>query len=68
MWGWLDPAPPAELLAARRAAFAGVANTAHHYEQGRALVDQVPEATLRMTPQQVSTAYPGRWRDLTGAH
>ncbi|MFM7535255.1 MAG: hypothetical protein ACKO91_05605 [Acidimicrobiales bacterium] len=68
IWGWLDPAPPAELITARRSAFAGVANTAHHYEHGRALVDQVPEATLRMTPQQVAAAYPGRWQELTGAH
>jgi hypothetical protein len=26
----------------------------------------VPEATLRMTPEQVHTAYPAQWRDLLG--
>ena len=67
MWGWLDASPPAELVEARRHAFAGVANQAHHYEQGRALVDQVPEATLRMSPQQVAAGYPARWAALTGA-
>jgi hypothetical protein len=67
IWGLLDPSPPTELLAARRAAFEGLANLAHHYEQSRALVDQVPDATLRMTPQQVQAAYPERWHELTGA-
>lgn len=67
MWGFLDPSPPAELVALRREAFAGLNNLAHHYEAWRALVDQVPDATLLMTPEQVATGYPGRWRELIGA-
>jgi hypothetical protein len=67
IWGFLDPSAPAELLAVRLPLFAGLGNLAHHYEQARALVDQVPDATLRMTPAQVAAEYPGRWRDLTGA-
>src|ERR1700712_2816281 len=67
IWGFLDAAPPQELLAVRLVAFQGLANLAHHYEQSRALVDQVPDATLRMTPQQVQAAFPERWRELTGA-
>ena len=30
----------------------------------RAIADQVPEATLRMSPKQVTDAYPDRWREL----
>jgi len=67
IWGFLDPAPPADLLALRRVAFDGLGNLAHNYEQSRALVDQVPDTTLRMTPQQVQAAFPERWRELTGA-
>jgi hypothetical protein len=65
-WGFLDPSPPAELVDERRDRFAGLGNLAHHYEQARALVDQVPDETLRMTPAQVDAAYPSRWRELTG--
>ncbi len=67
IWGFLDPAPPPDLLALRRVAFDGLGNLAHNYEQSRALVDQVPDTTLRMTPQQVQAAFPERWRELTGA-
>ncbi len=66
IWGFLDASAPADLLAARTPLFAGLGNLAHHYEQARALVDRVPDATLRMSPAQVATAYPGRWRELTG--
>lgn len=66
MWGFLDPEPPAELVEQRRRLFEGVGNTGHHYLDYRRLVDLVPESTLRMTPQQVSAAYPARWRSLTG--
>jgi hypothetical protein len=67
IWGWLDPSAPAELLVLRKERFEGLSNLAHHYEAARALVDQVPDETLRMTPAQVAAAYPGRWRELTGA-
>lgn len=67
IWGFLDPDPPAELVATRRALFEGVAHVAHHYAEGRAIADMVPEATLRCTPQQVMLGYPVTWRELTGA-
>ena len=64
IWGFLDPAPPAELVELRRPLFEGVAHTLHHYDELRALVDSVPEATLRRTPDQVGSAYPADWRSL----
>jgi hypothetical protein len=67
MWGFLDADPPDELVWLRRRLFEGLANVAHHYGALRALVDSVPESTLRMTPEQVQTAYPAQWRDLLGA-
>jgi hypothetical protein len=68
MWGWLDASPSSELLTRRRELFEGVANTNHHYAEGRAIADLVPEATLRMSPAAVQSAYTaGKWRDLTGA-
>ncbi len=67
MWGLFDPTPPAELLEVRRTLFEGVANTAHHYEQGRRIADLVPESVLRSTPQQLTDRYPADWAELTGA-
>jgi len=67
MWGFLDPSPPADLVALRRVCFEGVANVLHHYDALRALVDAVPEATLRSTPDQVRTRYPGEWPALLGS-
>ncbi|MEO5724706.1 MAG: hypothetical protein ABIQ39_14050 [Ilumatobacteraceae bacterium] len=67
IWGFFDEAPPADLVLARLVAFDGLEDVAGHYEQARQLVDQVPEATLRLTPQQVAAAYPDRWMELTGA-
>lgn len=67
VWGFLDANPPVELVAARKALFAGVGNTLHHYAEGRAVAESVPEATLRMTPAQVAAAYPARWTELVGA-
>lgn len=66
IWGHLDPDPPTELVAVRRPLFEGVADSLHHYEERRALVDSVPEATLRMTPDEVRAAYPAGWRTLLG--
>ena len=65
IWGFLDVAAPAELISARRARFAGLGHGGH-YTEARAIVDMVPEATLRMTPQQVAAAYPADWRALVG--
>lgn len=66
-WGFLDADPPTELVQFRRGRFAGLANVVHSYDRQRALVDMVPESTLRMTPQQVLSAAPARWRELVGA-
>jgi hypothetical protein len=65
IWGFLDANPPADLVAERRARFAGLGH-AGHYTETRALVDLVPEATLRKTPQQVTAEYPGSWQSLVG--
>lgn len=65
VWGFLDAAPPAELVSARRALFAGV-HHGHHYAEGRRIADMVPEATLRMTPAGASARMPSAWRELTG--
>jgi hypothetical protein len=67
IWGYYDEQPPAELTARRAELFEGVGNVNHHYAAGRVIADLVPEATLRMTPDQVRAAYPARWRELTGA-
>ena len=66
IWGLLDSDPPAELANERTRLFEGVSNTLHHYDEARAIVDMVPEPTLRMTPAQVAAAYPGRWKELLG--
>jgi hypothetical protein len=65
-WGFLDPSPPAELVARRGTLFAGVANTHHHYAELLALVDRMPEETLRLSHTAVQQAYPARWRELLG--
>ena len=67
IWGFLDDDPPADLRERRAELFEGVGNVLHHYAEGRAIADLVPETTLRMTPQQAAAAYPARWRELTGA-
>lgn len=59
LWGYLDK-PAAELVAFRTPLFAGAA---HHYWDQRAIVDQVPEATLRLAPAEVRRRV-GDWRSL----
>ncbi|MGI9023484.1 MAG: hypothetical protein ACR2HV_09705 [Acidimicrobiales bacterium] len=61
LWGFLGDAP-AELVEFRRKHFAGAA---HHYWDQRTIADLVPEATVRLTPDQV-TARMGEWRTLLG--
>jgi hypothetical protein len=65
IWGFLDPAPAAELVAERVERFEGVADP-HHYEALRALVDAVPEETLRKTRHEVAETYAVSWRALLG--
>ena len=67
IWGFFDAKPPTDLLARRRELFEGLAKVTHHYAESRVVADLVPEATLRMTPQQVTSAYPAQWKALTGA-
>jgi hypothetical protein len=52
LWGFLEDAP-AELKVARRAAFSGVG---HDYVVQRALVDDIPEETLRLKPEDATGA------------
>lgn len=66
LWGYLSDAPPADQVAVRKELFAGVANAVHHYKEGRAIADLVPESTLRMTPQEVAAQAAQNWRSLTG--
>jgi hypothetical protein len=67
IWGFFDEQPPEDLIERRAELFEGVGNVHHHYAEGRAIADLVPEATLRLTPKQATTSYPARWRALTGA-
>jgi hypothetical protein len=67
MWGFFDENPPADLVTRRRQLFEGVGNVNHHYAEGRAIADLVPDETLRLTPEQVDAIYPARWQALTGA-
>jgi hypothetical protein len=60
VWGFGEENPPADLVEARRRLFGGAA---HHYWDQMAIVDAVPEATLRLTPDQVSQRL-SDWRSL----
>ncbi len=64
VWGFLDASAPADLVAERRARFEGVHHTAHHYPALRAVVDTVPEATLRRLPADLEAAHRADWRSL----
>ena len=59
LWGFLDGAP-ADLQAAREPLFRAAS---HHYQVQRTIAGCVPEATLRLTPEQVSERL-GEWRSL----
>jgi hypothetical protein len=63
VWGFLDESAPQDLIDLRRAMFAEVHNP-HHYAEQRAIVDAVPESTLRMAPQAVTSGYRTNWRSL----
>ena len=62
IWGFLGEAPD-ELVALRKPLFQAAG---HHYWERRAIVDHVPETTLRQTPAQVSDRFPAQWRELLG--
>jgi hypothetical protein len=62
IWGFLGDAP-ADLVAVRRPRFDAVA---HDYARQRAIVDLVPESTLRLLPAEVARRFPDEWRTLLG--
>lgn len=63
LWGFLDDAPPG-LVAVRRSAFRAAS---HDYEVQRALVDSVPQASLRLAPDEIERRVrEGEWRALLG--
>ena len=66
IWGWLLESPPADLLLKRRELFEGLANIAHHYSEGRKLVDIVPSNTYELTNDQLAHLMPLSWDVLTG--
>lgn len=61
LFGFLDDAPP-ELIAWRRKAFRGAS---HDYWEQREIVDDLPEATLRMTPADVRRRL-NEWKGQVG--
>jgi hypothetical protein len=65
LFGFLDEDADEELVAHRREVFEELANP-HHYFEVRHLAGAVPEATLRLTPDQVR-ARRSEWRSLQGA-
>ncbi len=62
LWGFLGGAPD-DLIADRRALFAGAA---HHYRDQRAITGRVPDSTLRLTPAEVRDRLDD-WRSLVAA-
>ena len=52
LWGFLIDSPPEDLLATRRLAFSAVS---HDYVAQRALVDAVPESSLRLSPAEAQS-------------
>ena len=63
IWGFLDDDPDPALVDVRKELFA---SAGHHYAERRAVVDMVPEATLRLTPTQAADAYAADWREPLG--
>jgi hypothetical protein len=63
LWGFLDEAPPG-LVAVRRRAFRAAS---HDYEVQRALVDSVPQTSLRLAPAEIERRVrAGEWPQLVG--
>ena len=63
VFGFLSANPDPQLVILRKRLFEGVSGL-HHYGDLRTLVDAVPEATLRLTPQQVTERFASDWRSL----
>jgi hypothetical protein len=60
IFGFLDEAPPAELLELRQRLFAEV-HSSHHYVEQRHLVDLVPEEVLRHSHDEIAKRYESDW-------
>lgn len=63
IWGFLDEQAPDELVALRRGLFEEVAHP-HHYAEQRTIADRVPEATLRLSPAEVTRRHGEDWEGL----
>jgi hypothetical protein len=61
IFGFLDDAPPQELVELREALFAEV-RSSHHYAELRHLVDLVPDSALAQGHDAVAVAYKADWR------
>jgi hypothetical protein len=62
IWAFLGEAPP-ELVAFRTPLFQAAS---HHYEDQRAIAEQVPEDVLRARHDVTLARYPAEWRALLG--
>jgi hypothetical protein len=62
IWGFLGQAPP-ELVSFRRPLFQAAS---HHYEDQRAIAEQVHEDVLRARHDVTLARYPAEWRALLG--
>ncbi len=65
VWGFLDEAPPKELVDLRKDLFEEVSHP-HQYGALRRLVDLVPAATLRLVPEYLAEVHRTDWRGLLG--
>jgi hypothetical protein len=63
VWGYLDEDTDPGLVELRRDLFEGAGHP-HHYALRRAIVDTVPESTLRRSHDEVAEAYASDWRAL----
>jgi hypothetical protein len=64
VWGFLDVAPDAELVARREELFAEIANP-HHYAEARHIAMSVSDEVLRRSHTEVEQEYSSAgWRAL----
>lgn len=63
IWGFLDDAPPPDLVAERTVAFEAAG---HDYWVQRAIADRIPESSLRLKPADIHARL-SDWRSLVGA-
>jgi hypothetical protein len=62
LWGFLDGGADPALVRLRQGLFEEVWHP-HHYMELRRLVDMVPAAVLRQTPEQVAERHRADWRE-----